>query len=228
MQRKPKPMKKLLLFLILFGNAYFLAAQTGVIYNFTFRIDDELVTQMKSQNKDMKILNLATVEDMPKELSDTLMLISEKMLGEFLNATVSSIKPDDGFITAALPQHLIYLPANTYKKAEKEAGENAYFIDINCHIAASGGAKITLPNNKFSKVKPKLTLRLKVYEKGKKEFVSKVAELDNFKDLRSETFEETYGIRGLIQNTDVTTVSETLNSNDVLRMYVLGLIKSLE
>jgi hypothetical protein len=156
------------------------------------------------------------------------MFISEKMLGEFLNATVSSIKPDDGIITAALPQHLMYLPANTYKKAEKEAGDNAYFIDINCHIAASGGAKITLPNNKFSKVKPKLTLRLKVYEKGKKEFVSKVTELVDFKDLRSETFEETYGIRGLIQNTDVTTVSETLNADDVLRMYVLGLIKSLE
>jgi hypothetical protein len=220
-------MKDLLLPLLL-SLALLANAQTGVIYNFMFRIDDELVTQMKSQNKDMKILNLATVEDMPKELSDTIMFISEKMLGEFLNATVSSIKPDDGIITAALPQHLMYLPANTYKKAEKEAGDNAYFIDINCHIAASGGAKITLPNNKFSKVKPKLTLRLKVYEKGKKEFVSKVTELVDFKDLRSETFEETYGIRGLIQNTDVTTVSETLNADDVLRMYVLGLIKSLE
>ncbi|MFN5318444.1 MAG: hypothetical protein ACK5CY_06355 [Bacteroidia bacterium] len=220
-------MKNLLLPLLL-SLALLANAQTGVIYNFMFRIDDELVTQMKSQNKDMKILNLATVEDMPKELSDTIMFISEKMLGEFLNATVSSIKSDDGIITAALPQHLMYLPANTYKKAEKEAGDNAYFIDINCHIAASGGAKITLPNNKFSKVKPKLTLRLKVYEKGKKEFVSKVTELVDFKDLRSETFEETYGIRGLIQNTDVTTVSETLNADDVLRMYVLGLIKSLE
>jgi len=157
-----------------------------------------------------------------------LMLVSEKMLSEFLNATVSSMKPEDGLITAALPQHLMYLPANTYKKAEKEAGENTYFIDINCHIAASGGAKITLPNNKFSKVKPKLTLRLKVYEKGKKEMVSKVTEVVDFKDLRSTTYEETYGIRGLLQNTDVTTVSETLNSDDVLRMYVLGLIKSLE
>lgn len=220
-------MKNLLLPLLL-SLALFANAQTGVIYNFVFRIDDELVTQMKSQNKDKKILNLATVEDMPKELSDTLMLVSEKMLGEFLNVTVSSIKPDDGFITAALPQHLMYLPANAYKKAEKEAADNTYFIDINCHIAASGGAKITLPNNKFSKVKPKLILRLKVYEKGKKELVSKVTELVDFKDLRSETFEETYGIRGLIQNTDITTVSETLNSDDVLRMYVLGLIKSLE
>jgi hypothetical protein len=213
----------LFLFITLFANA-----QTGFIYNFAFRIDDELVTQMKSQSKDKKILNLATVEDMPKELSDTLMLVSEKMLSEFLNATVSSMKPEDGLITAALPQHLMYLPANTYKKAEKEAGENTYFIDINCHIAASGGAKITLPNNKFSKVKPKLTLRLKVYEKGKKEMVSKVTEVVDFKDLRSTTYEETYGIRGLLQNTDVTTVSETLNSDDVLRMYVLGLIKSLE
>jgi hypothetical protein len=58
--------------------------------------------------------------------------------------------------------------------------------------------------------------------------VSKVTEVVDFKDLRSTTYEETYGIRGLLQNTDVTTVSETLNSDDVLRMYVLGLIKSLE
>ena len=58
--------------------------QKGVIYNFAFRIDDELVTQMKAQNKEHKILNIATIEEMPKELSDTILILTEKMLGNFL------------------------------------------------------------------------------------------------------------------------------------------------
>ena len=74
-------MKNSLLILLLTLSCSAVNAQTGVIYNFAFRIDDELITQMKVQNKDYKILNLSTIEDMPKELSDTLILISENMLG---------------------------------------------------------------------------------------------------------------------------------------------------
>ncbi|MCC6701168.1 MAG: hypothetical protein IT221_06575 [Fluviicola sp.] len=202
-------------------------AQTGVIYNFAFRIDDELVTQMKAQNKEHQILNIATVEDMPKELSDTISLISEKMIGEFLNATISSMRPEEKMVMGALPEHLMYLPANTFKKAVKTMENQNFYIDIACHIAASGGTKITLANESFSKVKPKLSLTIKVFNQEKEMVNSLEVVLKDFEKLRSHTFEKTYGINGLGQNTDEVTISETINSNDVLRMYVMGLVDAL-
>jgi len=52
--------------------------------------------------------------------------------------------------------------------------------------------------------------------------------LKDFEKLRSKTFYETYGIKGLAQNTDEKTISETINSNDVLRMYVTALVVALQ
>lgn len=112
-------MKHSLLILLLTLSCSLVNAQTGVIYNFSFRIDDELITQMKVQNKDYKILNLSTIEDMPKELSDTLILISENMLGAFLDAKIVSMVPEEKFLMGALPQHLMYLPANFFKRQQK-------------------------------------------------------------------------------------------------------------
>ena len=122
-------MKNSLLLLLLTLSFSIVNAQTGVIYNFSFRIDDELITQMKVQNKDYKILNLSTIEDMPKELSDTLVLISENMLGAFLDAKIVSMVPEEKILMGALPQHLMYLPANFFKKAAKTFDSLNIFID---------------------------------------------------------------------------------------------------
>lgn len=221
-------MKHSLLILLLTLSCSLVNAQTGVIYNFSFRIDDELITQMKVQNKDYKILNLSTIEDMPKGLSDTLILISENMLGAFLDAKIVSMVPEEKFLMGALPQHLMYLPANFFKKAAKTFDSLNIFIDIACYISASGGVKITLANNSYSKIKPKLSLSIKIYNKEKELIETKDVVLKDFEKLRSKTFDETYGIKGLGQNTDEKTISETINSNDVLRMYVSALVVALQ
>jgi hypothetical protein len=95
-------MKKLilvisLLLIILFGNS-----QSGLIYNFTFRVDNLLITQIKTQNKNNKILNLSTVEDLPKELSENVLKLSEQKIGEYLKINLSSFKPADKLIMGAL------------------------------------------------------------------------------------------------------------------------------
>ena len=221
-------MKHSLLILLLTLSCSLVNAQTGVIYNFAFRIDDELITQMKVQNKDYKILNLSTIEDMPKELSDTLILISENMLGAFLDAKIVSMVPEEKFLMGALPQHLMYLPANFFKKAAKTFDSLNVFVDIECYISASGGVKITLANNSYSKIKPKLSLSIKIFNKEKELIETKDVVLKDFEKLRSKTFDETYGIKGLGQNTDEKTISETINSNDVLRMYVSALVVALQ
>ena len=221
-------MKHSLLILLLTLSCSLVNAQTGVIYNFSFRIDDDLITQMKVQNKDYKILNLSTIEDMPKELSDTLILISENMLGAFLDAKIVSMVPEEKFLMGALPQHLMYLPANFFKKAAKTFDSLNVFVDIECYISASGGVKITLANNSYSKIKPKLSLSIKIFNKEKELIETKDVVLKDFEKLRSKTFDETYGIKGLGQNTDEKTISETINSNDVLRMYVSALVVALQ
>ena len=221
-------MKKSLLFACLTLNLIFAYAQSGVIYNFAFRIDNELVTQMKVQNKDYKILNVATMEDLPKELSDTVAIVSEQLIGKYLNAEITSLMPEEKLIMGALPEQLMYLPTNFFKKALKLAPDQNHYIDISCHIAANGGEVIVLLPRKYSKVKPKLTLNIKVYDIDKNLIETKEAVLKDFENLRSRTFEDTYGIKGLDQNTDIVTVSETIDANDVLKMYVLGLIEALK
>lgn len=219
-------MKHTILFFAIILNSIVTLSQSGVIYNFAFRIDDALVTQMKAENKEHKVLNLATIEDMPKELSDTVLLATEQVLGEYLKASLTSMKPDEKAVMGALPEHLMYLPANTFKQAIKTCDTLVYYLDLSCHIAASGGVKISLANNSFSKVKPKLTLTIKVYDKEKKLVEEKEVVLKDFEKLRSHTFERTYGIHGLVQNTDDITISETINSNDVLRMFVMALAEA--
>lgn len=213
----------LLAFVCFSGNA-----QSGVIYNFSFRIDDGLTTQMEAQNKDYKILNLSTIEEMPKELSDTLVLITEQMIGDLLSVTMTSMRPDeDKLLSPALPEHLMHLPANTFRKATKTYESLNIFVEIQCHIAATGGVKVSFGDRSFSKTKPKLTLKIKVLDKEKNEIDSRKVVLKDFEKLRSTSFEKTYGIQGLIVNKDQVKKSETINSNDVLRMYVMGLVEAM-
>ncbi len=197
-------------------------SQTGVIYNLAFRIDDELTTQTAVQNKDHKILNVATIEEMPKELSDTIALISERLMSDVLKSEVSSLMPEEKLIMAALPQHLMYLPANSLNKAIKTVKKD-YYISINCYIAASGGTTISFGNESFSKVKPKVTLNIDVFDGEKNKIKEGKVVLKDFEKLRSHSFENTYSVFGLNETTDNVTVSETLNSNDILRMYLMAL-----
>ena len=203
-------------------------AQTGVIYNFAFRIDDELTTQLKVQNKEHKLLNIATIEDMPKELSDAILMVTENMLGESLESNLISMVPEEKFVMGALPEHLLYLPANRFKKAVDTHDSLNLFVNIDCHIAATGGVKVTLGNKSYSRVKPKLKIIIKTYDSSKTLLEKKEATLKDFGKLRSRTFEKSYGIGALSQQKNEVTESETLNANDILRMYVMGLEEAVE
>jgi hypothetical protein len=215
-------MRKLYLLLSIILFSLSLNAQTGVIYNIAFRIDPELITQSKIQNQDHQILNISTVEEMPKSLSDTIASISEKVIGNSIGAALTSLMPEEKFIMAAIPEHLMYLPSNTYKKARK-SGEYDYYININCYIQASGGVSVTLAENTYSKVKPKVTLSFTVYDKDKKKVKKGKMVLKDFEKLRSHTYKSTYGIDGWFETTDEITESETLTSSDILRMYLYAL-----
>lgn len=220
-------MKKTLAVLAIYASILIVApatlrAQSGVIFNFAFRIDNELITQTKAQNKDYKILNLATVEDMPKETSDTILMVSEIYLNKLFNVVVSSMVPEEKLVMGALPEHLMYLPANTLNKAIKN-GDHQYYININCHIAASGGTRITFGTNSYSRVKPKVTLSITASDKNKNVIYKKEVVVKDFEKLRSRTFEKTYGVKGLVENTDEVTVSETLTAYDIIKMYLVAL-----
>jgi hypothetical protein len=215
-------MNKLLLSLFFTALFTFVFGQTGVIYNIAFRIDPELITQTKTQNKDHQILNMSTVEDMPEELSDTIAVISERIMAKELAATITCLMPEEKMIMPALPEHLMYLPCTTLNKAIK-SGDNDYYIMISVYVAASGGVAVTLANETFSKVKPKVTLSIKAYDKNKEKVHEKDVVLKDFEKLRSHSFENTYGIEGWFETTDEVTKSETLTSDDILKMYLMAL-----
>lgn len=215
-------MKKLFTLVVLLTAAMSLQAQTGTIYNFAFQIDDELITQTKVQNKEHKILNVATMEDMPRELSDTILLITEQYLDSLMKAKFTSMVPEDKLIMGALPEHLLYMPMNSFKGATKKESHD-FYVNITCHVAASGGTKITLGEDSYSKVKPKVTLNITVYNAEKNKVAEKSSELKDFEKLRSHTFETTYGVYGLGKTTDEVTKSGTLTSDDILRMFVMAL-----
>ncbi len=65
-------------------------------------------------------------------------------------------------------------------------------------------------------------------DKDKNVLHNKTAILKDFQTLRSRTYNKTYGIRGLGQNTDRVTISETIDAEDVLRMYLMGLEEALK
>lgn len=215
-------MKKLFTLVVLLTAAMSLQAQTGTIYSFAFQIDDELITQTKVQNKEHKILNVATMEDMPRELSDTILLITEQYLDSLMKAKFTSMVPEEKLIMGALPEHLLYMPMNSFKGATKKESHD-FYVNITCHVAASGGTKITLGVDSYSKVKPKVTLNITVYDAEKTKIQEKSSELKDFEKLRSHTFETTYGVYGLGKTTDEVTKSETLTSDDILRMFVMAL-----
>jgi hypothetical protein len=214
-------MKKIISSLVMVLAICAVEAQTGLIYNIAFRIDPELITETKVQNQDHQILNISTIEEMPKSLSDTIVFLSEQVMAANLPASVSSLMPEDKLVMAAVPEHLMYMPANTLNKAIKTA-KHEYYISISCYVSASGGTTIGLGKESFSKVKPKLTLNIKAFNANKDKIHEKDVVLKDFEKLRSHTFEKTYGIDGVLIKNDVTE-SETLNSNDILRMYLMAL-----
>ncbi len=215
-------MKKLLFFLNFTLAILTVKAQTGIIYDIKFRIDPELITESKIQNQDHQILNISTVEEMPKSLSDTIISMSEKIIGKGLKTTFTSLIPEEKLIMAAIPEHLMYMPSNTYKKARKE-GEYDYYVKIYCNIQAFGGVAVTLGENTYSKVKPKMTLNITGYDKNKKRIHRGRMVFKDFDKLRSRTYTSDFVVNGWFETTNEITESETLTSDDILRMYLWGL-----
>lgn len=215
-------MKKLALLFGFILALSFINAQTGIIYDIKFRIDPELITESKIQNQDHQILNISTVEEMPKSLSDTIISMSEKIIGRGLKTTFTSLIPEEKFIMAAIPEHLMYMPSNSYKKARK-AGEYDYYIKIYCNIQAFGGVAVTLGENTYSKVKPKMTLNITGYDKNKKRIHRGRMVFTDFDKLRSRTYKTDLVVNGWFETTNEITESETLTSDDILRMYLWGL-----
>ena len=77
-------------------------------------------------------------------------------------------------------------------------------------------------------MKPKLSLNIKIYDKDKNLVHDKESVLKDFEKLRTKSFDKTYGIRGLVTNTDRVTISETIDAEDVLRMYLMGIEEALK
>ncbi len=189
-------------------------------------VADELITEFSVQSKDYKFINIASLEEMPEDLSDSIIAVTEDKFAEHLKTKVVSLMPKKGVITGALPQHLEGMPAARFKKALK-SGDYDYYINLDCDITAEGTTYIDFGvSTKRSKVKPKIRLSAVIYDPEKNKVWSNKVVLDDFAKLRQVRKENVKGWRD--KHTYDVKESETLTAEDVFSMYFLAIIKLFE
>ena len=192
-------------------------AQSGAIYSFTFKTDEELTEYFKVENKSKKWLSGFGVSDtMPKQILDSIKIKAEKVFADKLNLPVTlcynknkkgkEIGGSGGF------GFMENLPANTFNGGKEDCPGNSYYIKLDVSITGDGLSVIL--GTKKTKIKPKISIWAKVYDENKKEVWDKHITIKDFEKLRSETVY--YG------NLEIT-YAETLTPYDIFAMYLKGM-----
>ena len=192
-------------------------AQSGAVYSFTFKVDEELTEYLKVENKSKKWFPGFGVSDaMPQEILDSIKSRAEKNFTSKLNLPVTlcynknnkgkQIGGSGGF------GFLENLPSNTFNGGKEDCPGNTHYIKLDVSITGDGSSIII--GTKKTKIKPKITIWAKVYDEKKNEIWDKRITIKDFGKLRSETVY--YG------NTEITN-AETLTPFDIYVMYLLGM-----
>ncbi|MBN2730127.1 MAG: hypothetical protein JXR53_12960 [Bacteroidales bacterium] len=221
-------MKKVLVFIamVMFFLSGF-AQKDAVIHYISLVVDDELTDEVTIETKDRNFLNgYSEKEIFPDSLMDTLMLYTEEYLSAQLDMNVSCYfrqnKKGEKITTIGTGNELVGMPAGTISQAIEET-EADYFIKIVGHIMG-GGTSIQIGENKWSKVKPKITLEVIVKDRDKKKFWDRKITVKEFGKLRSRTHSEEDGSG----TTYEVTKRETLMPADIVWIYLTALEKMMD
>lgn len=194
-------------------------SKTGGLYLLYFHMSDELTTEYEiSTNKRTFLNSFSSSAIFPDSLLDSVRFLAERMTSERLEADVSCIyktsKKGKTITTVGANDELEGMPTNTFKNAVN-AGHD-YYIRLDIQMNA-GGRSITLPNKKKSKFKPVTTAIIKVYDSNKEVIWKNRVTIKDFSRLRSTTRTNSNGVSF--------TRSETLEPEDIYRIYELTMIK---
>ena len=192
-------------------------AQNGVVYSFTFKIDEELTEYFRVENKSKKWLPGFGVSDaMPGQLLDSIKRKTEEAFTNKFNLPVKLCyhknKKDKEVGGVGVVGYLEGLPSNTFNSGKEDCPGNSHYIKLDVTISGNGLSVVL--GTKRTKLKPQINIRAKVYDGNKNEVWDKVITIKDFEKLRSETVY--YG------NTEITK-AETLTSYDIYAMYLMGM-----
>ena len=193
-------------------------AQSGSVYSFIFRIDQELTDYIKVDDKSKMFLSGYSESDaMPEQLIDSIKLKTENAFTGKLMMPVKMCyhknKKGNEVSSVGVNGFLEGLPSNNFSGGKEDCKGSSRFISLDVQIYASGGTSVTIVNTK-TKLKPRLQIYAKVYDENKNEIWKKDISINDFAKLRSET--SYYG------SVDVTK-SEVLTPFDIYAMYLMGL-----
>ena len=209
-----------LLFLTAMSTA---AQQEAVVHQFLFHVDEELTTSYKVDDKSRNWFpGYSTSEAMPQSLIDSIKTRTEEALSKKLGIPVKMCYKEstkDAFIQmSGGPGMIPGLPGFVFKKGKEVCPDKHRYVDIGANIYASGGASVDLGGRTKTKLKPKVTLDISVYDVNKEEVWGSKVALKDFDKLRSET--RYYGSKEV-------TKAETLTPYDIYAMYLMALEEAM-
>jgi hypothetical protein len=198
-------------------------AQSGSIYFFFFKVDQQLTDYFKVEDKARTWFSgWSESETMPERLIDSIKLKAEEMFSSKLGMPVKCCyrknKKGENISTVGMFGMLEGLPSNTFTVGKETCPASTRYIWIDVQLYSSGGTSITTVN-KISKLKPKIQITAKVYDENKTEIWKEEAVIKDFEKLRSVT--KYYG------SLEVTR-SDVLNPYDIYAMYLMGMDKLLQ
>ena len=207
--------------IFLFGITTLYSQKEGGIYYFSFNIAEALVSEVKVERKDRKVLSgWSVMEDFPEEICEEIRTLTEETLSSKLNAEVECIynKTKKGKLITSNSMggmdqvRLEGMPFVNFKQAQAQHSKDLYLF-INVEVKDGGVAKIDWGNGR-SKVKPMITLDVKAYNASKDVVWKKSVKLKDFGKLRQQVEEND---RVKLRK------SETLGAEDIYYMYEMAL-----
>ncbi|MCX7696691.1 MAG: hypothetical protein N2Z72_03230 [Bacteroidales bacterium] len=220
-------MKKKYFFLTFVVSVWAYAQTRAVIYSMRIKVDPALVEEVKISTNKPLTGSFSFRECFPDTLTDFIIAKSEEILsrkfGVPFEAFYSYYKNGKKITTMGVYGELEGLPDNTYKKTVSSISANYYAL-IDAHLTGGGDFSIEFANGSVSKIKPQISVTVKVFDSNKKKVYARTVTLKKFGKLRSKT---EYLVDPRTGKTWAVKTSETLSPMDVVLIYLSGLEHNL-
>lgn len=190
---------------------------SGGIYQLNFSISEALRTIDKIENPNRNFGNsLSTVVSFSEALIDSIKTITEVQLSEKFDEDIVCIykysKKGKKLVSIGVNGVVEGMPSNTFSNAMKQI-ELDHYVSISA-IFDEGGMPVTINGLRKSKIKPKLTLNVKVLDANKDVVYKEKVIKKDYSNLRTKERR-----RGDL----ILTISETISPEDFVRMYEIAL-----
>ena len=195
---------------------------SGGIYQLNFSISEALRTIDKIENPNRNFGNsLSTVVSFSEALIDSIKVITEVQLSEKFEEKVGCIykysKKGKKLVSIGMNGTVEGMPTNTLSNTMKQ-NDVEHYISVSA-MFDEGGVPISMNGLRKSKIKPKLSIIVKVSDASKKVIYKEKITKKDYSKLRTKERR-----RGDL----ILTNSETLSPEDFVRMYEIALDELLQ